>query len=77
MQRSLPDRQLGFPSRAPGGQARRRAYGGLGDSTLGLTLDPDVIQQYAGLHLMVGGAAGLTKESERGVLRLMVGFEFE
>ena len=62
-------------------------YGGLGDSTLGLTLDPNVTQQYAGLnlktewanglHLMVGGAAGLTKESERGLLRLMLGYEFE
>jgi hypothetical protein len=62
-------------------------YGGLGDSTLGLTLDPNVTQQYAGLnlktewtnglHVMVGGAAGLTKESERGLLRLMIGYEFE
>jgi hypothetical protein len=62
-------------------------YGGLGDSTLGLTLDPNVTQQYAGLnlktewtsglHFMVGGATGLTKESERGLLRLMVGYEFE
>jgi hypothetical protein len=62
-------------------------YGGLGDSTLGLTLDPNVTQQYAGLnlktewsnglHLMVGGAAGLTKDSERGLLRLMLGYEFE
>ena len=62
-------------------------YGGLGDSTLGLTLDPNVTQQYAGLnlktewtnglHLMVGGAAGLTKESEGGLLRLMLGYEFE
>jgi hypothetical protein len=62
-------------------------YGGLGDSTLGLTLDPNVTQQYAGLnlktewanglHLMIGGAAGLTSESERGLLRLMIGYEFE
>jgi hypothetical protein len=62
-------------------------YGGLGDSTLGLTLDPGVTQQYAGLnlktewsnglHFMVGGAAGLSKESERGLLRLMLGYEFE
>jgi hypothetical protein len=62
-------------------------YGGLGDSTLGLTLDPNVTQQYAGLnlktewanglHLMVGGTAGLTKESEGGLLRLMLGYEFE
>ena len=62
-------------------------YGGLGDSTLGLTLNPSVTQEYAGLnlksewsnglHLMVGGAAGLTKDSERGLLRLMLGYEFE
>jgi hypothetical protein len=62
-------------------------YGGLGDSGLGLTLDPDVTQQYAelnlktefanGLHVMVGGAAGLTRVSERGLLRLMIGYEFE
>ena len=62
-------------------------YGGLGDSTLGLSLDPHVTQQYAGLNLrtefsngleiMVGGAAGLTEESERGLLRLMLGYEFE
>jgi hypothetical protein len=62
-------------------------YGGLGDSTVGLTFDPNVTQQYAGLnlktewanglHVMVGGAAGLTNESERGLLRLMLGYEFE
>jgi len=62
-------------------------YGGLGDSTLGFSLDPNVTQQYAGLNLrteftngveiMVGGAAGLTGESERGRLRLMLGYEFE
>ena len=62
-------------------------YGGLGDSALGLTLDPDVTQQYAelnlktefanGLHVMAGGAAGLTRESEHGRLRLMLGYEFE
>jgi hypothetical protein len=62
-------------------------YGGLGDNMGGLTLDPDVTQQYAelnlksewnnGLHIMVGGAAGLTPQSERGLLRLMLGYEFE
>ena len=56
-------------------------YGGLGDSTLGPTLDPNITKQYAGLnlktewangfHVMAGGAAGLTKESEHGLLRLM------
>lgn len=62
-------------------------YGGLGDSTSGLTLDPSLTQQYAGLnlktewtngvHVMLGGAAGLTKESDHGLFRLMVGYEFE
>ena len=62
-------------------------YGGLGDSTRGLSLDPDVTQQYAelnlrtefsnGMQIMVGAAAGLTPESERGLLRLMLGYEFE
>ncbi len=62
-------------------------YGGLGDSTLGLTLDPNVTQHYAelnlrsefenGLRVQVGGAAGLTHDSERGLVRLMLGYEFE
>lgn len=62
-------------------------YGGLGDSARGLSLDSGVTQHYAGLnlktewtngvHVMLGGAAGLTKESEHGLLRLMVGYEFE
>jgi len=62
-------------------------YGGLGDSTLGPTLNPDVTQQYAelnlkaefnnGLHIMLGGAAGLTSESEHALVRLMFGCEFE
>jgi hypothetical protein len=62
-------------------------YGGLGDSILGLSLDPNVTQQYAelnlrtefsnGLEIMVGGAAGLTEESERGRLRLMLGYQFQ
>lgn len=52
------------------------------DSALGLTLDPDVTQQYAelnlktefnnGLHIMVRGAADLTRDNERGLLRLML-----
>lgn len=62
-------------------------FGGVGDSALGLTLDPNVTQQYAelnlrseldnGLHVQVGGAAGLTHDSERGLLRLMLGYEFQ
>ena len=70
-----------------GDQGGGELYGGLGDSTLGPTLNPDVTQQYAelnlktefdnGLHVMVGGAAGLTRESEHALVRLMLGYEFE
>ena len=62
-------------------------YGGLGDAQLGLTLDPSVTQQYAGInlrsdfenhfHVIVGGALGLTEESEDALLRLSAGYEFE
>ena len=62
-------------------------YGGLGDSELGLTLDPHVTQQYSGinlradlenhLHFIVGGAFGLTRDSEGALLRLSAGYEFE
>lgn len=62
-------------------------YGGLGDATLGLTMDPQVTQQFAGLNLkaelqngfnvMMGGAVGLTGESDHGVFRVKVGYEFE
>lgn len=62
-------------------------YGGLGDSKLGLTLDRDVTQHYAGLnlrgefesgfHAQIGAAVGLTPDSERGLLRFLVGYEFE
>lgn len=62
-------------------------YGGLGDSSLGLTLDPGVTQHYAelnlrgefesGFHAQVGAAVGLTPDSERGLVRFLVGYEFE
>ena len=62
-------------------------FGGLGDAQLGLTLDPNVTQQYAGInlrsdfenhfHVIVGGAFGLTEESEDALLRLSAGYEFE
>jgi hypothetical protein len=62
-------------------------FGGLGDSDLGLTLDPQLTQQYAGinlrgefdngLHAQLGTAVGLTDGSERPILRLMLGYEFE
>jgi hypothetical protein len=62
-------------------------YGGLGDSLLGLTIDPGKTQQYLGvnlqgewenhLHVGVGGAFGLTDDSENAILRLTAGYEFE
>ena len=62
-------------------------YGGLGDSLRGLTFDADKTQQYAGInlqaelenhvHLGLGGAFGLTDESEDAILRLTAGYEFE
>lgn len=62
-------------------------YGGLGDSERGLTFDPDKTQQYAGinleaefanrLHFGIGGAFGLTDDSEDALLRLVAGYEFE
>jgi hypothetical protein len=62
-------------------------YGGLGDATLGLTLDPDKTKQYVGVNLLaelenhislgIGGAFGLTGQSEDAILRLQAGYEFE
>jgi len=62
-------------------------YGGLGDSVLGLTLDPGKTQQYLGVNLRaelenhiqlgIGGAFGLTGDSENAILRLVAGYEFE
>lgn len=61
-------------------------YGGLGDSELGLTIDPEKTEQYAGLnleaefenhvHFGIGGALGLTGPSEEARLRLAAGYEF-
>jgi hypothetical protein len=62
-------------------------FGGLGDAARGLTMDPRVTQQYAGLnlktefqngfHVMMGGALGLTGESDHGIFRMQVGYEWE
>lgn len=62
-------------------------YGGLGDATLGLTLDPHVTQQYLGVNFLaelennvelgVGGAFGLTGPSENALLRLQAGYKIE
>ena len=63
------------------------AYGGLGDSVRGLTLDPGKTQQYIGVnfraefknevHVGIGGAFGLTGGSEDAILRLTAGYEFK
>jgi len=62
-------------------------FGGLGDSVLGLTADPDKTQQYLGVNLLaelendielgIGGAFGLTGDSENAILRLVAGYKFE
>jgi hypothetical protein len=62
-------------------------YGGLGDSLLGLTIDPGKTEQYLGInlqgewenhmHVGIGGAFGLTDDSENAILRLTAGYEFE
>lgn len=62
-------------------------YGGMGDSELGLTIDPGHTEQYLGvnlfsewsnhLHFGVGGAFGLTKDSQNEILRLTAGYEFD
>lgn len=61
-------------------------YGGLGDSWLGLTFDPSKTQQYVGINLQaeldnhlklgIGGAFGLTEDSENAILRMVGGYEF-
>ena len=62
-------------------------FGGLGDSSKGLTLEGSKTQQYAGINLktefsngaqvMLGGAFGLTPDSRDAVFRASVGWEFE
>lgn len=62
-------------------------YGGLGDSVRGLTIDADKTEQYAGINLLaefenhihagIGGAFGLTKNSQDDILRLTAAYEFE
>lgn len=62
-------------------------YGGAGDSVQGLTLDPDKTEQYAGISLKaafdngamatVGGAFGLTDDSQDALFRVSLGWEFD
>lgn len=64
-----------------------RLYGGMGDSELGLTIDPGNPELYLGvnlfsewsnhLHVGVGGAFGLTKDSQNEILRLTAGYELD
>lgn len=61
-------------------------YGGLGDSVKGLTLDGSKTEHYAGINLktefangtqfMLGGAFGLTHDSQEAIFRSMIGVEF-
>ncbi|MBI3703990.1 MAG: hypothetical protein HY244_09115 [Rhizobiales bacterium] len=61
-------------------------FGGLGDTSLGMTINPAITEHYLGLnvmthlqngfHFMIGGAVGLTEVSQRGLVRLGVGYEF-
>jgi len=61
-------------------------FGGMGDTELGLTLNPDITAHYAsanlmiqfesGLHLMVGLTEGLTEVSQDRLIRTMVAYEF-
>ena len=62
-------------------------FGGLGDSEEGLTLDGSKTEQYVGTslrfdlkneaHIRVGGAFGLTNDSEDAIVRVSAGYEFE
>ena len=61
--------------------------GGLGDSVKGLTLDGSKTEQYAGVslktefangaHFKIGGAFGLTDDSQDAIFRTAIGWEFE
>ncbi len=63
------------------------AFGGLGDSEKGLTFDAGKTEQYIGIglradfknefHVGIGGAFGLTRDSEDAIIRLTAGYEFE
>lgn len=62
-------------------------FGGLGDSSQGLTLDGSKTEQYVGVslrvdlknevHVGIGGAFGLTDQSEDAIVRFTAGYEFE
>jgi len=61
-------------------------YGGLGNSVKGITASSNVTEQYLGLNLVshlsnglmlqAGVSKGLTSQSQRGLLRFMVGYDF-
>lgn len=62
-------------------------FGGLGDSEKGLTFDGSKTEQYAGLNLKgelangvqvgIGGAFGLTDDSQESIVRTSIGYEFK
>lgn len=62
-------------------------FGGLGNSVQGLTFDGGKTEQYAGINLkmefsngamaMIGGAFGLTDDSQDAIFRTAIGWEFE
>ena len=62
-------------------------YGGLGDSEKGFTFSGSKTEQYVGLNLRadfkndfhagIGGAFGLTDQSEDAIVRLTAGYEFD
>ena len=62
-------------------------YGGLGDSDKGLTFDGSKTEQYAGVNLKgelangvqlgIGGAFGLTDDSQDSIVRTSIGYEFK
>lgn len=61
-------------------------YGGLGNSKKGITAKSNVTEQYLGVNLVshmsnglmlqAGLVSGLTPQSQRGMLRFMVGYDF-
>lgn len=63
------------------------AFGGLGDSEKGLTFDGSKTEQYIGVNLktefanhvefLIGGAFGLTADSQDAILRTQLSYEFE
>jgi hypothetical protein len=86
----LPTRNYSVLAIVPSGDANDRtdlAHVGGAVLALGLTLDQNKTEQYAGInlesefdnhvHVTIGGAFGLTQPSQDAVLRLSRGYEFQ